>query len=201
MAIIFDVGANNGNSCIHFAHDPNNTVYAFEPTPELVEIIKSKTSHLPNYKLFQCAVSNYMGKSIFNVAANEDWGCSSLLEFSDNLEYRWPNRVLNCTHKIEVNVIKLEFIMKLYDITVIDHFHCDAQGSDLNVLKGLGPHIKKIKSGVIECALINDVLYKNQNSFQDCKNFLEENNFIITDLLSDPYGNEVNIVFKSKNEI
>ena len=55
--IIFDVGANNGGSFIDEAKEnPNTLVFAFEPTPELIDVIKLKTKDLPNYVLVEKAV-------------------------------------------------------------------------------------------------------------------------------------------------
>ena len=51
MAIFFDVGANDGSSMFHHAQDPNNTVYAFEPSPRMIEILKGLGKVKPNYKV------------------------------------------------------------------------------------------------------------------------------------------------------
>jgi FkbM family methyltransferase len=41
--VFFDVGANDGRDSIDVAHkNPDMEVYAFEPTPEMVEVIKKK---------------------------------------------------------------------------------------------------------------------------------------------------------------
>ena len=87
----------------------------------------------------------------------------------------------------------------LNDIEIIDYFHCDTQGSDLDVLYGLGDKISIIKEGVIEAAAKRDILYKNQNDYLECIEFLKMNNFeIIAVHSNDPDTNEVNIHFKNK---
>src|SRR5438128_1623763 len=102
--VIFDVGANNGTSCLHLAaNNPDVTVFAFEPTPQLVVMLRKRTRHLRNYVVVPKAVSNYSGKSNFNVAGQADWGCSSLRQFNPDLEKAWPGRTdFKTTHVIEV---------------------------------------------------------------------------------------------------
>ena len=64
--IIFDVGANNGSSCEHYATN-ENTVYAFEPTPFLLNNFLYKKNN-KNYIVIPKAVSDYDGIAEFNIA-------------------------------------------------------------------------------------------------------------------------------------
>jgi FkbM family methyltransferase len=198
--ILFDVGANNGNTSIQWVHDTNNLVYAFEPTPEMYTQIESKTVGFGNYTLIKKAVSNYNGKSIFNIAGNADWGCSSLLEFSDKSQTEWPGRTeFHTTQQIEVDVIRLDSFIEENNIKIIDYLHIDTQGSDLKVLEGLGKYINIVISGVIEAANKPDILYYGQCTKEECIEFLEDNGFEISNVESnDPFVNEVNIFFKKQ---
>lgn len=197
--IIFDVGANNGSSTIHLAQNDKNTiVFAFEPTPEMVNVIQSKIEGLDNYVLISKAVSNYNGKSVFNVAGNWDWGCSSLLQFSEKSQTDWPGRTdFSVTNTIEVEVIKLEDFIIENKIPKIDYLHIDTQGSDLNVLIGLGEYKKIVLEGTMEAGTVDDVLYVGQNKLNECVRFLLSNGFSIFDInKNDIFCNEVNISFK-----
>ena len=199
--IFFDVGANFGTSSLHIAKDePDTVVYAFEPTPELILHLKRSSVDLVNYHVIGKAVSDYEGTAIFNIAGQADWGCSSLLEFSDKSKTEWPGRTdFIVTKQIEVEVIRLDIFITLNDIETIDYFHCDTQGSDLDVLYGMGEKISIIKEGAIEAAAKPDILYKNQNNYLECIEFLKMNNFEIISVTSnDPEFNEVNIYFKNK---
>lgn len=201
--IIFDVGANNGGSNIDKAlYHPNNLVFAFEPTPEMIEVIKSKTSHLRNYVLIEKAVSDYDGTAKFNVVGTAGWGCSSLLDFSNKSKKKWPGRTqdFKVTNQIDVDVIRLETFIREKTIPKIDYLHIDTQGSDLQVLKGLGDLIRIVRSGVVEAGKEKDILYKGQNTLKETISFLESNGFEITELESnDPYDNEINVHFRNKN--
>lgn len=200
--IIFDVGANDGSSHIGTAlHNPKKLVFSFEPTPRMVDIIKSKTSHLKNYVLVEKAVSDYEGTATFNVAGQSDWGCSSLLEFSNKSKSKWPGRTdFKVTEQIEVEVITLESFIKEKTIPTIDYIHIDTQGSDLKVLKGMGELIHIVKSGVMEAGNEKDILYKGQNTVKETIKFLKSKGFVIDDLVSnDPFSNEINVHFRNPN--
>lgn len=197
--IFFDVGANNGSSSINAAiNDPNTIVYAFEPTPKMVEEIKRQVINLDNYNIIEKAVSNYNGTATFRVAGQADWGCSSLLEFSENSKTEWPGRTdFKVTEEIEVDVITLENFIHSNNITQIDYLHIDTQGSDLKVLEGLGKYISIVKEGVMEAAAKTDILYNGQNTQEQSIKFLGKHGFQIQHIqLSDHYCNEVNIFFK-----
>jgi len=201
MPIIFDVGANDGKTLLSLADDPNNIIYAFEPTPFLIEKLKKQTANFPNYHIIEKAVSNYNGKAKFNISGNADWGCSSLCNFNTNLNEKWPGRTdFKVTDTIFVDVIRLDKFVEENNISCIDHFHCDVQGQDLEVLMGLSSKISIIKYGVIEMPTSHDSkLYKNQKYIHiDAINYLKSYNFNILKVESnDCFDHEVNIYFSS----
>ncbi len=198
--VFFDVGANDGSSLIHLTNDPNNVVYAFEPTPRMIDIIASKTKHLENYHIIPKAVSNYKGMAKFHISGQADWGCSSLAEFNDNLEETWPGRTdFKVTETIEVEVITLRDFVLENDIKEIEHLHVDAQGHDLEVVMGLGDCLNRVKTGVIEMPSSHEKkLYKNQQYLgQDAVDFLQKNGFKVTGTYwNDHFQNEMNIAFE-----
>ena len=63
-------------------------------------------------------------------------------------------------------------------INKIDYLHCDAQGSDLDVLKSFGKYLQILVKGKVEGCVTNN-LYKNENNVKTLINFLESNNFQI----------------------
>jgi FkbM family methyltransferase len=197
--IVFDVGANNGSSSVPLAiANPTYLIFAFEPTPEMIEVIKSKIVGLENYVIVPKAVSDYNGTAEFNVAGNWDWGCSSLLKFSKKSQTDWPGRTdFHVTYKLNVDVIRLDTFIEESGITKIDHLHIDTQGSDLNVMKGLGEYLQIVNEGTMEAGTSDDVLYEGQNKLNDCIKFLLLNGFKVVDVNSnDVFCHEVNIVFK-----
>jgi len=179
--ILFDIGANNGNKWYrNLVEDQENTyVYMFEPTPYLCEVIKQSYSHLKNWTLIEKAVSNYEGSSRFNIAGHRDWGCSSLFNFREDIKFTGPEdrTDFNFTEVIDVEVITLNtFIKNNPQITHISYLHIDAQGSDLNVLKGSSNFLNIVEKGQIEAAN-SAPLYNESPSYQECINWLQNNNF------------------------
>jgi FkbM family methyltransferase len=200
MPVYFDVGANDGESMIWLARqNPANIVYAFEPTPILVGMLLEKAASLPNYKVVPKAVSDWEGRSTFGIAAREDWGCSSLHTFNDNLDQTWPGRHFGFTESVEVDVIRLDSFITQHSILEVEFLHVDVQGCDMEVLLGLGDHLRKVKAGVIEMPSSHDVkLYKTQKYVaQDAIEFLQRNGFQIVDKApNDRWSNELNIKFR-----
>jgi FkbM family methyltransferase len=198
--IVFDVGANNGNTSNNFLDD-STIVIAFEPVPYLVNLLTERFKGNRNFILIPAAVSDYDGTGTFHLLDSpNDFGCSSLLELNDNLDKTWPGRQFIKSEEITVDVIRLDTFIKRKMIGHIDYFHCDAQGNDLKVLQGLGEFIHIVKEGVIETSSSKTVsLYKNQHTIEDVESFLEENEFNITRKeLNDDYGNELNVYFKRR---
>lgn len=208
MKIIFDIGANWGVNSLDFISKKEEYIcFAFEPTPKLAAYLRNESNKRKignRYYVVEKAVADYNGHSIFNIAGQRDWGCSSLLEFSDNLDKTWPGRTdFKFTENISVEVITLsKYIEEIspIPINIINYFHCDTQGMDLKVLKGMGKYIELIEEGVIEVASNSSVqLYKNQHTKFDAIEFLEKNNFRITkEKKNDVYGNEYNLYFEKK---
>lgn len=203
--ILFDVGANWGTDSLDKTKfNPQVITYAFEPTPELASHLREQSKdYADRYNIYEIALSDYDGTSTFNIAdsPNCDWGCSSLNEFSDNLESFWPGRPdFKFNRTIEVTVQKLVtwFETTRPNLPKIDYFHCDTQGSDLKVLQGMGDYIHLIQQGVIECAReATSKLYKQNHTLQEAVDFLQSKGFTILGVNSnDIYNNELNLHFK-----
>jgi FkbM family methyltransferase len=192
MRVYFDIGSNNGSSSINWANE-GHEVHMFEPNPELTKNYAVRD----NVHINQVAVSDYDGKAKFNICVTHDLGCSSLLDVSDRGRTEWGGRrdMIPAT-QLEVKVIRLDSYEPLNHIDEIEYFHCDAQGSDLKVLQGMGVHLRKIKAGIVEAAAKQDILYKGQNYIQETIAFLESNGFAIQYIqANDVQHNEVNISF------
>lgn len=196
--VIFDVGANFGQTFIEHARQGNH-VYAFEPTPYLISEIKKWSNDIPTYHLIESAVSEINGSIKFNIAGQADWGCSSLLEFSDGLDKTWPGRWdFKVTETIVVDSIRLDTFLEYHKhIQKIDYLHIDTQGSDLSVLRSLGEKIKIVEEGVVEVPQSTEVmLYRGQHSKEEMIAFLYSNGFEVIGVASQM--NEDNLRFRKR---
>lgn len=193
--VIFDVGANSGDNFIELTRLPWIEVHAFEPTPELITIILERSNGRSNYILNQVAISDFEGQVEFNVAGQGDWGCSSLHEFSEDVNETWSGREdLKVTKKIQVATLKLSTYVKYKNIKRIDLLHIDVQGHDLIALKSLDEFIEIVHNGVVEVPLNDKVkLYKNQHSKLEMLEYLNKSNLHIRKVESQQ--NEENLFF------
>lgn len=200
--IIFDVGANTGLSTREYISD-TNVIYAFEPVPHLLQNYLYPLRST-NYYVIEKAVSDFDGQASFNVSKQDPsltdgslFGCSSLYEFSDDLDVTWPGRQdFEIMETINVEVIRMDtFISKNY-ISKIDYLHCDTQGNDLKVLKSFGEYIGFLNSGKVECVKQNSLYKDVDNNLNSVINFLKDKGFEINEVESnDDFDNEVNVIF------
>lgn len=198
-ATIFDVGANDGSTFENLIFGPPWIhVYAFEPTPELVQKMAARYGAQSNFHLVAKAVGETAGTCSFNIAGQADWGCSSLLEFSDGLERTWPGRTdFVVTKRIPVEVIRLDEFVRANGISSIDYLHIDTQGTDLSVLRSLGEEISRVRYGVVEVpANLEVMLYQNQHSREEALEYLERHGFEVWK--TESQQNEENLFFRRR---
>jgi FkbM family methyltransferase len=212
--VFFDIGANDGHTSIPVAQQhPNTIVYSFEPIPEMVNIMKNRIGGLPNYRIYQKAVADYTGTAKFNVSTQENWGCSSLLEFSPKLKTEWKNipgvynfEEIEYTKQIDVDVITLKSFIEENEIDKIDWLHIDTQGNDINVVKSLKTFINQTHYIQIETVTShnkNITLYKNQNIHEEDVEEMSKLGFSV--LYMEDYSinknacPEANVIFYNKN--
>ena len=198
--ILFDVGANWGQDSLDRTRDDSKVItYAFEPTPELYNHLSHRSFDFSDrYFVHEVALSDFNGAAQFNVAAHNDWGTSSLLDFSPGLDQTWAGRHdFYVDRKIDVKVMRFDtwFEAAKPKINRIDFFHCDTQGSDLRVLRGMGDYIDLIVEGVIEVPDSPEVmLYQGQHSKDEAISFLTERGFEISNIVHQQ--NEQNLFFR-----
>ncbi len=202
MNIIFDVGANDGRGTEVFLQDPNNIVYAFEPTWELLHnFMWPLARKYNNLRVIPFAVDVDNSFKTFNIAGQSDWGCSSLHEFSEGIHEQWPNRPdFKVTHQYIVPTIRMDTFCGIYNIDKINYLEIDTQGNDLNVLKSFGDKIDIVQQGVLEASAVVKLYQGVDNDIDNIRSFLTLNNFdIISEIPNDYLGAEINMQFK-KND-
>jgi FkbM family methyltransferase len=183
MKTIIEIGANNGLHTFDFVAQPDTFLYTFEPVPVLGDWLVQRLNEqgYKNYKLLRYAVSDTEGLQKFHLSdPGGNYGCSSLNDYTDNLNEVWPGRVdFMVSQTIDVRTIRMDTFIEQEGIEEIDYFHCDAQGNDFKVLQSFGKHLHKIKFGRVEAA--NTVsLYKIDNSAESIMKWLNLNGFMIT---------------------
>jgi FkbM family methyltransferase len=190
--IVVEVGANLGQDTDRFINMENSKVWVIEPVPFLLSALKEKYKDRTNASFHQIAISDYIGESKFGISNPEegakDWGCSSLNEFADNIKDVWDRGDFNMIEYINVPVTTMKQFVIDNNINVIDYLHCDAQGSDILVLKSFEEKLSIVKAG--SCEASNKIkLYKGvDNSATTIIDFLKSNNFKIDKIMGDNWS-------------
>lgn len=202
MKAIIEVGANNGRDTKRLLREyPNIQIFSFEPVPQLYKQLLNMK--LPNVKFINAAVGIKTEIRPFNITANignmPPHGSSSLFNFNSDLHNHWPRPDFIMEETIETQVYSLADFIEQEGITEIVHLHCDAQGNDVNVLKGLGKYAPILQTGLIEVTNRLNLYNNNENTYEHAKIYMEENNFeIVKTENNDPLHAELNIWFKRK---
>ncbi len=192
---ILDIGANDGSDGLGYAlFNPNFTIYAFEPNPELIlkinenknKIEKLFNIKLSNYEVTEKAVSNFNGTSDFYLSELDL--CSSLLKY----------KFVKTKKKITCDVITLEKFCTDKQIDNIAFLHVDTQGSDLDVLKGLKTYKNIVHEGVVETMLNKEnLIYEGSSTLDEVESFFNEISYKIIDKkFNAPH--ELNVFFKNE---
>jgi len=173
MTTLVYVGANTGDSLWHIFNQYDN-VYAFEPDPEIFEVLNKKFGQFEWVTLVNAACGQEKGTAKFYVTPNRVSSSMSIVSTSTHDEDH-PQRKYR---KIEVDVINLYEYLIGEGVDYIDYYVSDAQGSDLNILKTITNFVneKKINQLYIETHGNGLYLYDGlNNQFNEFKELLSEN--------------------------
>lgn len=167
--VIFDVGANVGQSIDQFLHHfPKSSIYSFEPGTKTFLELSSKYGNEKNICLENIAIGSKTQQKEF--LENEYSDMSSFLEM-DRLGW---GKIDNTTL---VDVTSIDNYCQAKNIPKIDILKSDTQGFELEVYKGA---MEMMKSNNIQLAYFEFIfsdLYKELPSFHDIYKLLTDNNF------------------------
>lgn len=173
--IILECGASVGPMIsLYLKLFSNPRVYAFEPQPQFVKIIKEKFSGNENVKVFQNAVGNKNQKLKFNVL-NRPTASSFMAPTVMNKKYH--NEQVDVKKVIEVEQVRLEDVIKEKEV---DFMKLDLQGYEIEALKGAEKLLKNIKVITTEIEFIEE--YKGQPLFGDIDVYLRSKGFYLYNL-------------------
>lgn len=174
--VMVDVGANEGLTAVRMLDEfPDSTVHAFEPSPGPFAKLTARAEVDPRITPYPLACGSACGTTTFHVTAN-DW-CSSILPPSE-LGKRYYGEWYETRERVQVQVITLDAWAHEHDIRAIDFLKIDAQGYDLEVLKGaVGLLRKGIKGINCECQFAPE--YEGCATFSQIDRFLHEHGYAL----------------------
>lgn len=141
--VIFDVGANIGQSARAFArYFPDATVHCFEPSPE-------------TYRLLVGAVAALPGVVTHNVALGRS---DAVLSMTQNPRRPTENRLVRPDKAapdgaVQVSVRNGADVMRDLNTPRIDYLKIDTEGHDLEVLHGFLPALDRVDFIEVEAAM------------------------------------------------
>jgi FkbM family methyltransferase len=175
---IFELGSRDLNDAIKLSEYYNADVYAFECNPDcLVECYKKNVRRV---KLIDKAISLTGGPVTFHpfdLTKYDNMGSSSMLliDFSKRNKSDPDYNRENPQKMITVDSTRLDTFMDSENIQKIDLLCIDLQGYELEALRSLGEHLRKVKYIITECSI--ESTYIGGATFGNLNNYLQSYNF------------------------
>lgn len=145
---IFDVGANYGQTAIHFSETFQKAfIYSFEPVNRSFMKLQKSVEGNNRIKCFNIAFGEESKKMEISLFDEEQSQLNSLKEINSSFA--------NSSIKETINVLTLDDFTDIEHVNQIDLLKIDTEGFELEVLRGASTLLKdkKIKSVLCEVAL------------------------------------------------
>lgn len=190
--VIIEAGAFDGSDTQKTAAFwPQATIHAFEPVPEIFELLTQSTASLENIHRYQIALSNTNGHATFHVSQKpsrpgKPFQAGSLHEPHERLA--WSDA--QYTHTITVPTIRLDDWAHEHAIDHIDFLWLDAQGHELAILRGAPEMLNTVKVIYVEVHFIQ--AYHGQPLAHELISWIEAQGF---ELIAQDYENETDWFF------
>ena len=173
-ALIFDVGANIGQSVERFKqYFPHATIHSFEPSAKAFSLLEQKASAYANVTPHQLALGAQSGELALFENSSSDM--NSFLEMGSG----GSGEIIGQTI---VPVKTIDQFCAEQNIAQIDILKIDAQGFDFEVIKGAKESILANKVKLIYFEIIFSEMYKNVPRFSVVYDFLLDHGFVLVSL-------------------
>lgn len=172
--MVFEVGAADGRDSVSYLeYFPDAVLHAFEPNPQNFSKLAERGKAESRLSTNNVAVSNLAGKMPFHMTALTD--ASSLLtpKKTDSAFDKY-SEVENI---VEVNVITLDEYCDKNGIEKIDLLKTDAQGSELNILKGSQRLLRDQKIKVLYLEVLFMEIYEGACLYHEVASLLANHGY------------------------
>ena len=181
--VIFDVGANKGQSIIRYKKlFQCPIIHSFEPNIDEVNILKQKYINDKDLYLNSVAVGDKRGNLEFNINA-----CTGLSSFKNAIpNTTWIKKRSNTykvddknftTEKRNTKIITLDDYVNEKNLSNIDILKIDTQGFEDKVLLGAQNLLKNNRIKLIQLELIFSEIYEKPLQIYDVEKTLIPNNY------------------------
>ena len=181
--LIFDIGANKGQSIDRFLKVNNTAViHSFEPNIDEFNLLKNKYNNYENIKLNNIALGEKKNKKYFNVTQHS--ANSSFLDLKKDTNWiklrsnqLGVNKENYIKKKLEVDIETLDTYCSQNSIEKIDIVKIDTQGYEEQILIGGKRMIEAQKIDALEIEIVFSSVYEKYVCFSDIEKYLIQNNY------------------------
>ncbi|MEL6926550.1 MAG: FkbM family methyltransferase [Bacteroidota bacterium] len=191
--IIIEAGASTGEDTYEMAQlFPRGTIYAFEPLPNIYDIMSKRVANCPNVKTFQSALSDQTGTATINVSSGNRNSSSSLMTPKEHLNSH-PD--ITFDQSIEVPTISLDDFIAEQQLPQIDFLWLDMQGYEYAVLSASEKIFDSLQLLYTEVSLVET--YEGVPLYKEYRQWLESKGMevLIEEL---PWPDMGNVLFRKK---
>lgn len=168
--VIFDVGANRGQTSLQLASlCLEAKIWAFEPNPNLFPKLEKKVSRYERIMPMQMALGDRQTTLPLHIMGSD---LNSSL-----LHYAREDGQDRMVQTVEVPVTTLDLFCKEKRIAPINLLKTDVQGFDLQVMKGAQGLFERDQIHAVFCEINIHKMYEHQGSFEETYAFLFANGF------------------------
>ena len=156
--VVVEIGANIGEFTIAAANIAKQ-IYAFEPDPNCLDCLEKNVQKFSNVEIVRMGASEENGKKVFFLSSED--ADSSFIKpktYSDRLE---------------IEAIRLDTWMDKTGVDYIDFLKVEAEGAELEVLKGLGNKIRQVNKISVDGGPERE----GKPTYKMVAEYLKENNF------------------------
>ena len=178
--VVFDVGANKGQTVASFKQRlPLCIVHSFEPSSIAYAALVQNTAHFRGVHLNKIALGRTPGRTTFFENVCDDLG--SLLEPDPSCG--------KVADQVTVDVSTVDEYCVARGIAGVDVLKVDAQGFDLEVLKGAGELMAQNRIRMVFTECIFWEMYKGMPAWTETSTFLVQNRFKLVSFYRFKYRN------------
>lgn len=164
---VIDIGANDGAFGAFIArYFSASSVYSFEPLPFCVAEIEKRFTHIPDFRIFNMALSDYTGSESFY--CNSYSPASSLLRVSDTSKEEFPQT--SGEQPIPIKVVRLDDVIEAGGLVRDIFIKMDVQGMEDRVIKGGKKVFSAAKCVLVEMSFVP--MYNGQPLFEEVHDLL-----------------------------
>jgi FkbM family methyltransferase len=184
--IVFDVGAHRGESLFkiyNLLRSP--VVHSFEPSPDSFASLSATFRDWPGLQLNNLALGEAKGEVGFRQYHGS--AVNSVLPIHRNT----PN-VLRDVPLLETVTVKMDTLddyCARKDVDRIDWLKIDAQGYDLNVLKGARQVLAEARVALVSLEVNFIPMYEGEGTFCEILSYMESRGYKLVDLYEKNYVN------------